>query len=67
MLTTLATRNRGPHLDRCPPVPLVTNLFKVDFKDDTRIYIYAVRTEPKIALDNKKKLRVMLINSRKII
>lgn len=67
MLTTLATRNRGPHLDKCAPVSLVTNLFKVDFKEDTKIYIYAARTEPKIAFDNNKKLRAIIINSRKII
>ena len=67
MLNALATRNRGPHLNKCPSVPLVTNLFKVDFQEEAKVYLYAARTEPIIAFDNNKKLRAMLINSRKII
>ena len=67
MLSSLPTRNRGHHLDKCPSVNIKTNLFKVDFNQDTKVYIYAVKSQPDIAHDNTKKFRSILINSRKIV
>ena len=67
MLSSLPTRNRGRHLDKCPSVYIKTNLFKVDFNQDTKAYIYAVKSQPDIPRDNTKKFRSILINSRKIV
>ena len=66
-MLTLGPRNRGSHLDKCSLVKVKTNLFKVDFKEETKIFIYTIRSQPEIAFDNNKKLRSILIQSRKII
>ena len=66
-MLTLGPRNRGTHLDKCSSVNIKTNLFKVDFKQETKIFIYSVQTQPEIPFENNKKVRSILIKSRKII
>ncbi len=67
MLSNLLPRNKGTYLDKCRTIPITTNLFKVDFKEDTKIYIYSAKTQPEISHENVKKFRSMLMQSRKTI
>jgi hypothetical protein len=47
-IATLPQRIKGTYLDRCQKVKLVSNLFKVDFKENLKVYIYSVKTLPEI-------------------
>jgi hypothetical protein len=48
-------------------VPLTSNLFRVNFKPDAQVYIYALRTLPEIPRENIKKLKLMLMSHRNTI
>lgn len=67
MISSLAPRNQSNYLDKCSNTNLFTNLFKVNFKEDTKIYIYAVKTSPEVSKENVKMFRNILLQSRKII
>lgn len=67
MISSLAPRNRSNYLDKCPNLSLSTNLFQVDFREDIKIYIYSVKITPEISHEDVKRLRNILIHSRKII
>ena len=64
MLSTLKPRNKG---SKSSKVKVSTNLFKVDFREQTKIYIYSVKTQPEISQQNNKVIRNILINSRRIL
>lgn len=49
MISALPPRNRGTHLDKCQNINLSTNLFKVNFREETKIYIYSAKTAPEIS------------------
>lgn len=66
-LSTLPARNRGSYLDRCQRVNLTTNLYKVDFKDSLKVYIYALKTTPDIPRENGKRLVALVASSRNAI
>lgn len=55
-LSGLPPRNKGTYLDRCQRVTLLTNLFKVDFKDSAKVFIYALKTTPDVPRENGKRL-----------
>lgn len=42
--TPLPLRNKGNYLDRCQKVNLLTNLFKVDIRDNLKVFIFAIKT-----------------------
>jgi hypothetical protein len=66
-LSSLPQRNKGNYLDHCQKVTLLSNLFKVEFKDSAIVYIYAVKTTPEIPRENGAKLRTLMINNRPAI
>ena len=63
-LSDLPARNRGTYLEKCNKVKLTTNLFKVEYRPDTSVFIYSVKVTPAIASDNGKKLRAILLANR---
>lgn len=63
-LNTLPLRNKGTYLDRCQRVTLLTNLFKVDFKDSAKVFIYALKTTPEIPGENGKRLTELVASLR---
>lgn len=60
----LPSRNKGNYLDRCQKVNLLTNLFKVDIRDNLKVFIFALKTEPEIPRENGKKLRSIIAGNR---
>jgi hypothetical protein len=46
---------------------LLTNLFKVDFKEALKVYIYSLKTLPEIPAENGKKLRALLCSNRLVV
>jgi hypothetical protein len=66
-LNSLPVRNRGNYLDRCQKVNLTTNLYKVDFKDSLKVYIYSVKTTPDIPREGGKRLVSLVASARNAI
>lgn len=66
-ISSLPQRNKGTYLDRCQKVSLITNLFKVDFKDSAKVYIYAIKTTPDVPRENGKKLEGLVASARNVI
>jgi hypothetical protein len=66
-ISSLPQRNKGTYLDRCQKVNLLTNLFKVDFKDAAKVYIYAIKTTPEVHRENAKKLAGLVASVRNAI
>lgn len=67
MLSSLPKRNRGNYLDRYANIKLSTNLYKVNFKESTKVYIYAFKSQPDIPTENVRKIRSILMASRNIV
>jgi hypothetical protein len=67
MLSTLPKRNRGTYLDKYTNTQLSTNLFKVNFKEETKVFIYSFKTLPEIPRENVHKVRSMLMHNRTIV
>jgi hypothetical protein len=59
-INALPPRNKGSYLDKCQKTNLLSNLFKVDLKENIKIYIYSVKTDPEIPQENGKKFRSMM-------
>lgn len=66
-LSRLPERNKGSHLDKFQKISLTSNLFRVNFKNEAQVYIYALRTLPEIPRENIKKLKLMLMTNRNTI
>lgn len=56
--------NTSSSMDNCQRVTLLSNLFKVDFKESTKVYIFSVKTTPDIPQENSKKFRSLLSSQR---
>ncbi len=63
-ISSLPPRNKGSYLDRCQRVTLLTNLFKVDFNNSTKVFIYAIKTTPEISRESGKKLGELVTSLR---
>jgi hypothetical protein len=66
-ISELPQRTRGSYLDRCQKVSLLSNLFKVDFKETLKVYIYSVKTLPEIPQENGKKLKSIILCNRLVV
>ena len=60
-ISSLPQRRKGQYLSNRQRIKIDTNLYKVDFKTDTTIGIYAAKTVPQVHYDNRK-LRLSLLN-----
>lgn len=56
--------NTSSSIDNCQRVTLLSNLFKVDFKQTTKVYIFSIKTTPDIPQENSKKFRSLLLSQR---
>lgn len=63
-ISSLPQRNKGTYLDRCQKVTLLSNLFKVDFKETAKIFIYAIKTAPEVPREGGQKFRELLSKSK---
>ena len=63
----LPARRRGTYLGKMRKTSLLTNLYKVEFDENSTINIYSVKTIPDLAHDSTQRLNSVIQSARKAL
>ena len=64
-LVHLPKRNRGHYLSKMRKNTLITNLYKVDFDQNSTIHIHVLTINPDLAQDSTQRLNAIVQSARK--